>query len=132
MRKILALIGVIMIAFLSMSFVELNKSIDNDVGYSVIALDQDVTVINNFQVAVVPQIESQTVIERGVSVPDKGLVSTEMILLNNISSFENTDNNSVYDYKAPPRTLDGVNQDIDKYQASDLGNWQSNTKINII
>lgn len=121
---ILALIGLFYIA-VSALVPPQTVPIDNDVGYSWVAT-QNMTAetIIPFQSPVIAG-EVSYMIVRGVSVPDKGLISSDALITINQESFtcENYYTIDRIDLKLP--LLTGFENQIDKYPfASDLGTWQ--------
>lgn len=80
MKNVLSMIfSVILVAFLSMAFTNTKSYVDNDVGYFLALDDQniEVTTIFRYQYQVIPG-ESFILLDRGVSVPDKGLMIEEI------------------------------------------------------
>jgi hypothetical protein len=117
MKKIFVMLfSVILVAFLATSFTNTKSAVDKDVGYS-LTIDQNITIMNT-----IPVEPLSILLSRGVSVPDKGLISSDALIVNNQESFTC----SIYytidriDLKLP--TLNGFENQIDKYPfASDLG-----------
>jgi cbb3-type cytochrome oxidase subunit 3 len=124
MKKVFVMLfSLLLIAFLSTAFNSPGKKAhDKDVGYSLTINDQ-----NN--IVTIPSVQSPVIagevsylIARGVSVPDKGLISSDAIIYNDQESFEC---NLYYtidriDLKLP--VLPGFKNQPDKYPfASDLG-----------
>ena len=110
--------SVLLIAFLSSSFIDHKIALDNDVGYS-LTIDQDLTV--NSPAAMIGENVCIT-IDRGVSVPYKGLTKSEAINYENKKDFECNVYYTIdrFDLKLP--ILAGFENQPDKYPfASDLG-----------
>lgn len=115
---ILALIGLFYIAC-SVMIPPQRTVVDNDVGYSLSVADQNTTP------EIILSIEnpaSYILIDRGVSVPDKCLISSDAIVYNEIEDVEWVlcNKNEWSELKLP--TLQGFENQPDKYPfASDLG-----------
>lgn len=122
-RFFAGILSVLLIAFLTSFSVE-KTDVVKDVGYSLTANDQIVTVAIDSPVPVLLNAENevQTIIDRGVSVPYKGLINQEIMIYNEVEKFQC---NTYYtieriDLKLP--TLTGFEDNPDKYPfASDLG-----------
>ena len=125
-RFFAGILSVLLVAFLAQSLTISNSIVDKDVGYS-LTIDQNQTVVTilPFESPVISG-EVNYLLDRGVSVPDKGLTNQDILIFNNAESFEC---NLYYtieriDLKLP--TLTGFENQIDKYPfASDLGLRQS-------
>lgn len=118
---ILALIGLFYIGISAMVPPQ-KVVVDNDVGYSLVAnQNTSVVTISSIQSPVIAG-EVSYLIVRGVSVPDKGLISSDAIIYNDQESFTCNKYYSIerIDLKLP--TLIGFKSEIDKYPfASNLG-----------
>jgi len=122
MKKVFVMLfSLLLIAFLSTAFNSPGKkAIDKDVGYSLTIDQNDIVTIPSVQSPVIAG-EVSYLIARGVSVPDKGLISSDAIIYNDQESFEC---NLYYtidriDLKLP--VLPGFENQPDKYPfASDL------------
>ena len=96
MKKFFAfMFSVLLVAFLSTSFTHIEKTVDNDVGYS-LTIDQNTTVIPTISVPVVSG-ESFILIDRGVSVPYLGLITSESMIYNNNFRFTGIYDLQMYD-----------------------------------
>ena len=80
-------LAVLLVAFLSSSFTNHKTVLDNDVGYS-ITIDQNITVVTMPTISV-PVISGEyfILLDRGVSVPYKGLINQDAITYNNKNQF---------------------------------------------
>lgn len=116
------LFSLLLVAFLSTAFNSPGKNaFDKDVGYSLTIDQNNIVTISPVQSPVIAG-EVSYLLDRGVSVPYKGLINSDMIVYNNEESFPYYIYNSIdrLDLKLP--TLTGFENQIDKYPfASDLG-----------
>jgi hypothetical protein len=122
--------SVLLVAFLSSSFVEHKTAFDKDVGYS-LTIDQDITVVTPVP-AIQPAV-SDYQIDRGVSVPYKGLNIETLYLINEnqISRMCRIDNYSLIWQRSINTNLETPVKGIN-IAACDLGTWERYSKINIV
>jgi hypothetical protein len=118
---ILALIGLFYIG-ISALVPPQQVVVDNDVGYSLI-MDQNTSVVTILPVqSPVIAGESSYLLARGVSVPDKGLISSDIIVYNDPESFTCNRYYAIEKFDLKLLTLTGFENQLDKYPfASDLG-----------
>jgi len=125
-RFFAGILSVLLVAFLAQSLTISNSIVDKDVGYSLtIKQNQTVVTILPFESPVISG-EVNYLLDRGVSVPDKGLINQEIIVYNEEENFQCNIYYTIerIDLKLP--TLTGFENQIDKYPfASDLGLRQS-------